>query len=153
MKTLVFLLMMTLSATLFASNLERDRFDHFEMIREMRQENSKKQQRVSERFVGRIRCANISHLKNQKCDLELLTEEGDVFGIDENKSLGRRHCTNHKDLMVELTAIKQPHFLFWGGALAVKEFEVLKEVKPEKIKNNINKRFEHLEGFDVGINL
>lgn len=55
--------------------------------------------------------------------------------------------------MVKLTAVKHPQFLFWGGGLDVKSFNVLKEVESVREKRNYNNRFKHLDRFDIGVNI
>lgn len=88
MKVLALILTMTFTGTLFARGLDYDRFDHFEALREIRQQQklqTKKQR--PKKFDGRIRCANESHSQNSKCDLELVTKSGDVLDIDENEIL------------------------------------------------------------------
>lgn len=154
MKVLAFILTMTFTGALFARGIEHDRFDHFETLREMRQQQkSQAKKQVPKELDGRVRCANDSHSKNGNCDLEFVTKSGDVLDIDENMVLGKRHCKNHKDLMVKLTAMVHPKFLFWGGGLDVKSYDVLKEVEPVKLKKAHPNRFEHLDRFDIGINI
>jgi len=150
MKILTFILIMTFTRTLFASGLAHDRFDPFEGPKGIRQPQKVEEKKLTpEEFTGRVRCANESHSKNGNCDLELVTKSGVVIGIDENKILGGRHCEKHKDLMVKLIAMKHPKFLFWGGGLDVKSFNVLKEVLPVKVKRSRRNRFEHLHKFNI----
>lgn len=107
MKVVAFIQTMTFSVTLFARGIEHDvfdRFEHFKTLREIRQQQkSQAKKHVPKELDGRIRCANDSHSKNGNCDLEFVTKYGDALDIDENKVLGKRHCKNHKDLMVKLT--------------------------------------------------
>ena len=146
MKTFTFFILAIISGPLLASNLERGRIDNYETIIQRRFEKYKEQPKeLTQDFIGRIQCANDSHLKTNSCKLEFVSTSGKIFELRENEFLENQHCLNHKDLIVTMTAVKQPQFLFWGGDLIVLGFSIIEEVEP--IKNN-SKNKNTIEKFE-----
>lgn len=62
-------------------------------------------------------------------DLEFV-QEGDqkALKVVDNKSLLKLHSEKDKNLVVKIEGEVTPQFLFWGGNLKIRTFEVLKEL-------------------------
>jgi len=134
-----------------AAGRRGDNYDNYREIVRMKTSKMVDETASSIDLEGRVRCVNDSHFKTGKCNLELVSNEGDVFDVKKNDLLIRRHCKNHKDLLVNVTASKAPQFLFWGGELVVKSFSVEKELDALPQNKLFEHRFEHLEHFNTGI--
>ncbi len=84
-----------------------------------------------QKLTGVVRCQEYSHGSTHDCDLEIVEDStGNQMDIVESPDLLKRHCQNDRELRVSLTAEKTPRFLFWGGNLKVKNFEILEELRP-----------------------
>lgn len=79
-------------------------------------------------------------------ELEFIRKsDGDKFDIVDSKELEALDWKDHRSRLVQIEAEKTPRFLFWGGNLVVKKFEVLKETgrykMPKKVANRGLSRF------------
>lgn len=73
------------------------------------------------------------HWEGKRCKVTLEftdSESGKTYELEDAKSLADLHCEKEKDFKVKLTAEKEAAFLFWGGDLKVKSFEILEEITP-----------------------
>jgi len=63
-----------------------------------------------------------------KVTLEFIDDEtGKSFELEDAENLVALHCEKEKDFVVKITAEKETQFLFWGGDLKLKSFEILEE--------------------------
>jgi hypothetical protein len=129
----------------FASNLDRE--NQFEARRELKLNSNTKilKDIIPISIEGRLRCANETHAKYGNCELELVSNSGKIYEIANNPKLSSRHCQNHKDLIVSLSATKNPSFLFWGGNITVESYNVQQEVDTVKSIKSYNRNFDRLE--------
>ena len=93
-------------------------------------------------ITGTVRSRGPHALNTCNIRLEIVEEAtGEVFKISEPAELASLHCSTEKDLNVSMKAEKTPRFLFWGGNLKVKEFEVLEELEAQPhIASEITRR-------------
>lgn len=79
---------------------------------------------------GIAKSAN-KHWEGKRCKVTLEftdSESGKTYELEDAESLAALHCEKEKDFVVKLTAEKEARFLFWGGDLKVKSFEILEEM-------------------------
>ena len=80
---------------------------------------------------GTVRSAG-THTKDECPDLEFVdSKTGKKFDLERAEELTKLHCASERDLVVRMTAEKESRFLFWGGDLIVKSFEVISETPSE----------------------
>ncbi|MCB0361355.1 MAG: hypothetical protein KDD35_01450 [Bdellovibrionales bacterium] len=74
--------------------------------------------------------ADGGHTTRHDHDMEFVREsDGETFDIVDSPDLEKVHCESSKKLRVKIEAEKTSRFLFWGGNLIVKNFEVLEELE------------------------
>ncbi len=80
-------------------------------------------------YEGLVRCKEKPEDSATTCDMEFVRNDGETFDLEDSPALVSLHCQNHnRDLKVNLEAEKTPRFLFWGGNLITKHFQVTGEV-------------------------
>lgn len=52
---------------------------------------------------------------------------GKISDLDDAEKLEALHCSKEQDFLVKIEAEREARFLFWGGDLKVKNFEILEE--------------------------
>lgn len=82
-------------------------------------------------WTGIVRCEAYSHAQNHDCNLEFEdAETKDTYSVVESPDVLKRHCSNERDLKVKVVGELTSKFLFWGGNLKVKSFDVIEELDP-----------------------
>ena len=112
-------------------------------------------------WTGWVRCEAGTHETAHQCDLEFVRKDGEVFAVIDSPELKRMHCGGNADLKVTLTAEKTPRFLFWGGNLIAKKFEIVKRGEAgvcdaayrQEQQNPTFGLKERLQDFDGPVNL
>lgn len=93
--------------------------------------------------------ADGGHTTRHDHDLEFVRKsDGETFDIVDSPALEKVHCDSSKKLLVKIEAEKTSRFLFWGGNLIVKKFEVLEELAqvphkkytPSKVSSRADRR-------------
>jgi len=63
-------------------------------------------------------------------ELEFVRQsDGEVFDIENSEALAKVHATEDRTLLVEVEGDISSRFLFWGGNLEVKKFQVLEKLE------------------------
>ena len=93
--------------------------------------------------------ADGGHTTRHDHELEFVRKsDGESFSIVDSPDLEKAHCDSSKKLRVKIEAEKTSRFLFWGGNLIVKNFEVLEELaqiphkkyKPRTVSRSFDRR-------------
>ena len=93
--------------------------------------------------------ADGGHTTRHDHDLEFVRQsDGETFDIVDSPALEKVHCDTSKKLRVKIEPEKTSRFLFWGGNLIVKNFEVLEELdqvphkkyKPRTVSRSFDRR-------------
>lgn len=88
---------------------------------------AKEQNQETDNYIGEIRCTETAEddSAHEDCDLEFVRNDGEVFDIENNADIATAACKNHsRHLRVKMEAEKTPQFLFWGGNLKIKKYEI-----------------------------
>ncbi|MCB0362477.1 MAG: hypothetical protein KDD35_07135 [Bdellovibrionales bacterium] len=83
---------------------------------------------------------------DNEVDLQFVrNDDKEKFDIVDSPDLEKFDWVNHKSRLVKIEAEKTPRFLFWGGNLIVKNFEILKEAgryeMPKQVTTHIVREF------------
>lgn len=125
MKVLNLLLITFLCTTVNATGSDHDH--DFNRFRD-REPSTQTSSGETVTWIGSIGDDWDSHNEHQH-DLKF-TRQNDGKSFDlESKPLMTLHHERERNLLVEITAVRTPKFLFWGNNLIVKEFKVLKELE------------------------
>lgn len=93
--------------------------------------------------------ADGGHTTRHDHSLEFVRKsDGKTFDIVDSPALEKVHCDSSKKLLVKIEAEKTSRFLFWGGNLIVKNFEVIEELaqvphkkyKPSTVSRSFDRR-------------
>ncbi len=74
--------------------------------------------------------SSAKHREGALCKVTLeFTDDisGKSFELEDAENLEALHCEKEKDFVVNIVAKKEAQFLFWGGDLKLKSFEILEE--------------------------
>lgn len=90
--------------------------------------NTKARQPEIVDWVGEVKDDPASHNSDHDHDLEFVKkDDGESYDIVDSPELLNLHHTTGKNYLVRMEAEKTPRFLFWGGNLIVRKFDVLEE--------------------------
>lgn len=82
-------------------------------------------------WLGEIKDEPSSHNTDHDHELRFVRkEDGEEFDIVDSPELVKLHHSTEKNYLVKVEAKKTPRFLYWGGNLVVKKFEVVEETSP-----------------------
>ncbi len=126
-KVFLFILSLVFSMSQSGVSFARDHGDSFLRVRSDRSEEVNPEVLSAE---GIVRCKGGCSADGAGCELQFVrASDGEVFDLNESPELQKLHCSDHKrDLQVKLEAEINPRFLFWGGDLVVKKFDVVGEI-------------------------
>lgn len=98
----------------------------------MTQTERREMQRTSQpeivKWVGTVRDDANTHTTEHGHELKFTRKDtGDSYNIVDSPELVKLHHETEKNFVLEIEAEKTPRFIFWGGNLIVKKFQVIEE--------------------------
>lgn len=120
MKTKLFIVNITLFATLSSIGLAREPRDYTD-----REPNL-----TAVDWLGTLRCedqeTSAQHTRDHKCDLEFVNDEtNEVWNVKNNPTLNLMHQQSNKDLRIHIQAMRSPRYLFGTSYVDIKKVEAL----------------------------